>query len=55
MGLCKLGNDRPGFRHDRDERLPALASAVKRIDNQLFDRRPAAASAKSNLDSGTLP
>ena len=55
MGLCKLGNDRPGFRRDRDERLPALASAVIRIDNQIFDRRPAAASAKSNLVPAHLP
>jgi hypothetical protein len=49
MGLCKLGNDRPRLRCDRDERLPALTSAVIRIDSQVFDRRPAAASAKSNL------
>src|SRR5262245_50804257 len=53
IGLFKLGNDRPGFRADRDERLPALVSAVIRIDNQVFERRPAA-SAKSKL-TGHLP
>ena len=43
MGLFKLGNGRPGFRRDRHERLPVPASAVILIDNQIFIRRPAAA------------
>ena len=55
MGLFKLGNDHPCLRRDRHKRVPLPASAVMLIDNQILIRRPAAASAKSNLVPGHLP